>query len=90
MTRDPITRAWAALIALSAASTVLARGVSGGALAGPALTAAGAAILILAWAKARTILNVYLGLGRAAALRRGFGLALALYAGLLLALYVMG
>ena len=54
------------------------------------LTAAGAAILILAWAKARTILNVYLGLGQAAALRRGFGLALALYAGLLLALYVMG
>lgn len=88
MTGNTVTRAWGLLLALSAASTGLAVAVTGGQLAGPALSGAGAAILILAWAKARTILNAYLRLNEAPGFRRGFGLTLALYAGLLLALYL--
>lgn len=88
MTLNTVTRAWALLIALSAASTGLAYTVTGGHLAGAALSATGAAILILAWAKARLILNAYLRLSEAPAFRRGFGLTLAIYAVLLLALYL--
>lgn len=84
------TRAWATLMALSAGSTALAVAVTGGGLAGAPLAAAGAAILTLAWAKARTILNAYLRLDEAPAFRRGFGLTLALYAALLLGLYLAG
>lgn len=85
-----VTKAWALLLALSGASTVLSVAVARGALAGGEVTLGGAAILALAWAKARTILNAYLRLDEAPAFRRGFGLTLALYALLLLALYLAG
>ncbi|MGB3315499.1 MAG: cytochrome C oxidase subunit IV family protein [Albidovulum sp.] len=86
---NTVTRAWALLLALSAASTGLAVAVTGGHLTGAALSATGAAILILAWVKARLILNAYLRLNEAPAFQRGFGLTLALYAGLLLVLYLV-
>ncbi len=83
-----VTKAWLLLLALSGASTVLSVAVARGALSGSAATIGGAAILALAWAKARTILNAYLRLSGAPAFRRGFGLALGLYALLLLGLYL--
>ena len=86
----PVTKAWALLLALSGASTGLSVAVARGALTGSAITLGGAAILALAWAKARTILNAYLRLDEAPAFLRGFGLTLALYALLLLALYLAG
>jgi len=82
------TRAWVALVALSAASTALAVAVSSGSLAGLRVTLAGAAILALAWGKAQLILDAYLGLAAAPALRRGMALVMALYALLLLGLYL--
>jgi hypothetical protein len=85
-----VTKAWILLLALSGGSTVLSVAVARGALTGTAVTLGGAAILALAWAKARTILNAYLRLDEAPAFRRGFGLTLALYALLLLALYLGG
>ncbi len=85
---ERVTRAWLMLLALSAASTALSVAVGAGALAGPSATLGGAAILTIAWAKARTILNAYLRLADAPAFRRGFGLTLGLYALLLLGLYV--
>jgi len=66
------TRAWIALLALSAITTTLA-------VVQPALT-------VLAWLKARVILARYLGLAAAPDWLRGFNLVLALYAILLLAL----
>lgn len=83
-----VTKAWLLLLALSAASTVLSVAVARGAMSGPVATLGGAAILALAWAKARTILDAYLRLSEAPAVRRGFGLALGLYALLLLGLYL--
>ncbi|ADZ69017.1 hypothetical protein [Polymorphum gilvum] len=88
MLRDPLLRAWLGLIGLSLASTVLALGVGHQAFVGLAATATGAAILALAWLKARIILAAYLGLATAPFLRRGFDLVLGLYALLLLALYL--
>lgn len=85
-----VTRAWALLLLLSAGSTLLSVAVAQGALTGTAVTLGGAAILTLAWAKARVILDAYLRLDEAPAFRRGFGLTLALYALLLLALYLGG
>ena len=87
---DPLIRAWAWLIGLSAASTVLAAAVSAGWLAGTGVTLGGAAILTLAWAKAGVILSRYLGLAAAPFWHRGFSIVLALYAILLLALYLIG
>ena len=76
------TKAWALLVALSAASTALAAsGLSGAALALP--------ILILAGLKAHVILRDYLGLAAAPDWLRGFDLGLTLlilaFAGLSLA-----
>lgn len=76
------TKAWALLVALSAASTALAAsGLSGAALALP--------ILILAGLKAHVILRDYLGLAAAPGWLRGFDLGLTLlilaFAGLSLA-----
>jgi len=85
-----VTKAWLLLLALSGASTVLSVAVARGALTGTAVTLGGATILALGWAKARTILNAYLRLDEAPAFRRGFGLTLALYALLLLGLYLVG
>lgn len=84
------TRAWLWLLTLSAASTALSLAVSRGSIAGGLSPLAGATILALAWAKARWILDAYLRLSEAPALRRGFALALGLYAVLLLVLYLAG
>jgi len=85
-----VTAAWLFLLALSAGSTGLSVAVARGALDGTAARLVGAAILALAWAKARTILDAYLRLAEAPALRRGFALTLALYALVLLGLYLAG
>lgn len=76
------TKAWALLLALSAASTALAAsGLTGATLALP--------ILILAGVKAHVILRDYLGLSVAPGWLHGFDLGLALlflaFAGLSLA-----
>lgn len=66
-----VTKAWARLLALSAASTALvASGLSGAALILP--------ILGLAGLKAHVILSDYLGLSVAPGWLRGFDLGLAL------------
>ena len=83
--RDPLTRAWLALMALSAASAFVATGVSHGLFR----TAAGALILLLAFLKARIILSRYLGLWQAPAWRAGFNLAIGLYCLALLSLYLI-
>lgn len=82
-------RAWLWLLALAAASTALALAIDAGAITGAAARAASAAILTLAWLKARVILSDYLGLRAAPSIRRGFDLVLALFMALLLALYLM-
>lgn len=65
------TRAWAMLIALSAASTLLAAsGITGAALALP--------VLILSGLKAHLVLRDYLGLSVAPGWLKGFDLGLAL------------
>lgn len=87
MMSDPLIRAWLLLIAFSAGSTALALSVPG--LTGTALMAAGAAILTLAWLKARVILSDYLGLRAAPFWRRGFGMVLGLYMIGVLALYLI-
>ncbi|MBB4303280.1 hypothetical protein GGD81_002323 [Rhodobium orientis] len=87
MPRDPLLRAWTALIVLCLGSTAIAVAVGSG-LSKTALTAAGAVILTLSWLKARLILNAYLGLAAAPFWRKGFEITLALYALLLLGLYL--
>lgn len=84
-----LTRAWAALLALSAVSTLISIAVAGG-LSGAFLTVAGAAILLLAWAKAQIIAARYLGLAKAPSLQRGFASTLALYMCVLMLLYLVG
>lgn len=74
---DPLTKAWAALIGLSAVSTVIALSLPG--LDAAALKGASALILLIAWLKARVILSRYLGLQAVPAIGRGFGLVLALF-----------
>lgn len=86
MMSDPLIRAWAFLIAFSAGSTAFALAVPG--LAGTALAVAGAAILTLAWLKARVILSDYLGLRAAPFWRRGFGMVMGIYMIGLLVLYL--
>lgn len=87
MTRDPLTRAWIALILLSAASTVIAISLPG--LAPGPLKVAGVAILVIAWLKARVILGRYLGLADYPAVGRIFGLVLALVMALAGGLYLV-
>jgi len=83
-----LTHAWTTLLILSAISTALSVAVTQGALSGQAITLGGALILALAWWKARVILARYLGLAQAPFWRRGFDTVLALYAALLLVLYL--
>jgi len=84
MPRDPLLRAWGALIGLSLGSTLLSSGVLP-----PGLTIlSGALILTLAWLKARVILSRYLGLADAPFWRRGFEMSLAGFCLLLLGLYL--
>lgn len=89
MIRDPLLRAWIWLTGLSVVSTAGAILVSTGALTGIGVTFAGAAILTLAWLKARVILSRYLGLASAPFWLRGFDLILGFYAVLLLVLYLV-
>ncbi|WP_299351224.1 cytochrome C oxidase subunit IV family protein [uncultured Shimia sp.] len=86
MPYDALTKAWIWLIALSAGSAVVAMLVA----QGMDRRIAGAAILVLALLKSRTILTRYLGLSEAPSLRRGFNLVLTLYCVLLLGLYLIG
>lgn len=90
MLKDPLLRAWLWLVALSLGSTLIATAVSRGALEGRVLQIAGATILALAWAKARVILDRYLGLAAAPFWHRGFSIVLGLYCLGLLALYLIG
>jgi len=87
---DPLTRAWVWLVALSLGSTVIATLVGRGLLSGTQVTIAGAAILLLAWLKARVILDRYLGLAAAPFWHRGFSIVLGLYCLGLLVLYLIG
>lgn len=86
MRTDPLIRAWAVLIALSVAATAVALMRP----AGPRwlVIVAGAAILGLAWGKARVILGRYLELDAHPGPRRAFGAVLGLWALAALALYV--
>lgn len=82
MKKNPVTHAWAMLIALSALSTaVAASGVQGRGLA--------LIVLTLAWLKAQIILNRYLHLSQAPAIARGFALALAAVMVLMIGLAVL-
>ena len=77
---DPLLRTWLALVALSAAVTIMSEQPG---------HVAGAAILLLCGLKARLILSCYMGLFRAPAWQRGFDLVLALLIALLLGLYLL-
>jgi len=77
--RDPLTRAWLALVLLSGLATLLSTRAG---------HAAGAAILAVAAIKARLILTRYLGLAEVPAWRRAFDLLLGCLVALLLVLYL--
>jgi hypothetical protein len=85
MGNNPLIRAWFWLMALSLATTALSLAVRH--MPVPAL--AGAAILAIAYLKARLILASYLGLAATPFWRRGFDLAIGAYVILLLALYLV-
>lgn len=74
---EMLTKAWLALIGLSAISTVIALALPG--LDANGLKIASAVILGIAWLKARVILSRYLGLEAVPAIARGFGLVLGLF-----------
>ncbi|MEX3007834.1 cytochrome C oxidase subunit IV family protein [Hoeflea sp. TYP-13] len=82
---DVLWRSWGWLLALSFGSTAAALAVD----TGDAGHVAGAAILMLAYFKARLILSHYLGLAEAPFWLRGFNLAIGLFMALLLALYLI-
>ncbi|TQV78540.1 cytochrome C oxidase subunit IV family protein [Denitrobaculum tricleocarpae] len=75
---------WVWLLTLSLTTTAIAYFVTRG-ITGPI---AGAAILFLAYMKARLILARYLGLAEAPSWYRGLNLLIAIYMVLLLALYL--
>ncbi|HRO13728.1 MAG TPA: hypothetical protein PLL33_01540 [Paracoccus sp. (in: a-proteobacteria)] len=72
-----MTKAWAALIGLSAVSTAIALALPR--LDATALKGATVVILLIAWLKARVILSRYLGLAAVPPIGRGFGLVLGLF-----------
>jgi hypothetical protein len=81
-----LVEAWAALVALSLGTVILATAdVSG---RGAAVAAAG--VLVLAGFKARVILARYLGLGRSLFWTRAFDLAIGLFLALSFALHTIG
>ena len=84
MINNTILRAWMWLAILSLGSTAITFWQWPTNLA----PVAGAAILALAWAKARVILADYLGLSAAPFWRRGFNLSLGVFCLLLLGLYL--
>ncbi|MFP7570543.1 hypothetical protein [Marivita sp. S2033] len=85
MTRKSLYTAWAVLIVLSLASTLL----SHTAVWSLWPLGAGIAVLALAWLKARIILAQYLGLAEVPSWRRGFEFALAALCLLMLGIYLM-
>jgi cytochrome c oxidase subunit IV len=76
-----VTAAWGLLLVFSALSTAIAWSDQGGAWVV-------LAILTLAWAKAQTILRVYLGLSQAPAWGQGFAMVLGLFMVLVMILAV--
>lgn len=84
MSTRHIAAAWGWLAGLSLGSTL----ISLWSWSDVQAALAGAAILTLAWAKARVILAHYLGLVRAPFWQRGFDTALALFCLVLLGLYL--
>jgi len=84
-TPRPLIAAWVWLCALSVVSTALS------VLVAPRISpaVAGIAILAFAWVKARMVIARYMGLADAPAWQRGFDLTLALFVGLLAALYLV-
>lgn len=76
------TRAWLVLVALSLASTGMAAMGQGRVLV--------VVVLLLAWAKARVVLDVYLGLQDVPGWRRGFSLGLGAFMVALIGLSVVG
>lgn len=84
MTRAPLFRAWAWLVALSIGSTIVALTVTH-----LQVTVAGVVILTLAWLKARVILSRYLGLADVPRVAFGFGLVLGLFMLACLGLYLI-
>lgn len=85
MLRDRLWRSWIWLLVWSLASTAIAVAITQD-LAG---ASAGAAILLLAYLKARLILARYLGLAEAPSWFSGFKLAIGGYMLLLLLLYLI-
>lgn len=85
MFQDMLWRSWGWLLILSLASTAIAFSVTQG-IAGPL---AGAAILFLAYMKARLILARYLGLAESPSWYRGFKLVIGGYMILLLLIYLI-
>lgn len=85
MTPPSLPRAWIALLGLSLGSTLIAALVGHG----MGRTAVGAAILALAWMKARIILSRYLGLWQAPGWRVGFNWALGFFCLILLGLFLV-
>ncbi|MEP3047025.1 MAG: hypothetical protein ABJL55_03195 [Roseibium sp.] len=83
--QDPILRAWLSLLALSAASVLVAFLVP----AGLNQAVIGSVILLLAWMKVRLILSRYLGLWQAPSWKSGFNWVLGFYCLLLLGLYLI-
>jgi len=77
--RDPLLRAWLALVALSGLATLLSLS---------SRRVAGAAILLIALAKARLILSRYLGLAQVLPWLNAFSGLCLLLGTLLLALYL--
>lgn len=76
MTRDPLTRAWFALLVLTAVSAGVAMVLPG--LDATATRIAGAVILLVSWSKARLILGRYLDLDEAPRVWRAFEFVLGL------------
>ncbi|MCA0872492.1 nitric oxide reductase F protein [Seohaeicola saemankumensis] len=79
---EPLVKAWAALIALSLGAALLT-------VLGLPARVTGAAIVLVALAKARVILARYLGLDAAPGVLRGFTMVLGLFAALVLGLYLV-
>jgi hypothetical protein len=85
--RDPLLRAWLALLVLSTAGTGVAVRQSATSSLAPWL---GALVLLFAGIKARLILVRYLGLAKSPSWRKGFTVLLVLLLGLLLGLFLAG
>lgn len=85
MIYSDLLRAWITLIGLSAVSTV----VSIWSVPVEWQAAVGAALLGVAWLKARVILARYLGLAASPFWARGFGFGLSLLSIILLGLYLV-